>query len=385
MLAALLLLLASLAVAPVLPRAPEALTLAPDSEARWIPFDLTPGNQIRFTMTLEGRTVTAVLDTGVSHSVLSRRSAAVRPDRLRPGGTATAIGGDVTIEWMPTDSLSLGGLSRVGGGVTVTAMPAMPIDLLVGRDLLAGQALDIDYPGRRFRLLASGRLPFRGQVAPLTISPERQVYESELSLGGRALRPVLVDTGDGSAVTVAAEGWRRAAPEGLRTTTAIAFGLAGPLVSELAIVPAVGVGALTARQVEVRVEPGDGFSTRLGVAGRIGSGLLQNYRVLLDPGARRMVLSPGPEADAPPLRSTSGLLVGVQRDRLRVLHVMRGGPGAAGGWREGDLICAVDGRPIPADYATSPLARWSIAAPGTPVRLADCAGRERTLVARAFY
>ena len=82
-------------------------------------------------------------------------------------------------------------------------------------------------------------------------------------------------------------------------------------MSTLAILPAVTLGQQAIRNVEVRVEPTGGFSETIGVAGRIGSGLLQRYRVLLDPTAGRMVLSPYADADAPPLRSTSGLLVGL--------------------------------------------------------------------------
>jgi C-terminal processing protease CtpA/Prc len=112
---------------------------------------------------------------------------------------------------------------------------------------------------------------------------------------------------------------------------------------------------------------------------------LQNYRVLLDPGAGRMVLKPGPDADAPPLRSTSGLLVGLERDRLKVLHVMRGGPAAAVGWKPGETICRINGQPITADYPTSALAKWAIGAPGTAVRLDLCDGTVRTLILRRFY
>ena len=60
-------------------------TLAPDSDVRWVPFDLTPGNQIRFTLTLDARSLVAILDTGVSHSVLARKSAAADP-AARVGG-----------------------------------------------------------------------------------------------------------------------------------------------------------------------------------------------------------------------------------------------------------------------------------------------------------
>ena len=57
-----------------------------------------------------------------------------------------------------TNSLSFGGLPRTGGRLSVTPLPAFAtgsaraVDLLVGRDLLGGEALDIDYAQHRFRL-----------------------------------------------------------------------------------------------------------------------------------------------------------------------------------------------------------------------------------------
>ncbi|WP_168711663.1 PDZ domain-containing protein [Sphingomonas sp. PAMC26645] len=365
--------------------------LAADAEARWIAFDLTPGNQIRFKMQLDGRDVTAILDTGVSYTLLAKASPAADPAKLVAGGSATAIGGSVALGWMPTRSVALGGLARTGGGVTVADLPAIAtgsasaVDLLVGADMLAGHALDIDYAAKRFRLLRSGRLPFKGESAPLRVSAERSVYESALTLGGRRLAPIVVDTGDGSSITVTAAGWQAANLKALRTTSAIAFGLAGPAVSGLAIVPEIGVGEMIAREAEVRIEPADGFSQAIGTAGRIGSGFLQNYRVLLDPGARRMVLSRGPRADLPPPRSTSGLLIGIEKDRLKILHVMRGGPAAASGWKDGDLICAIDGTPVTSGYSTSPIASWTAGMPGRVVTLGLCDGTIRKLELTHFY
>ncbi|MDQ2893463.1 MAG: aspartyl protease family protein [Pseudomonadota bacterium] len=371
------------------------ITLAPDTEARWIPFDLTPGNQIRFRMTVDGKPITAILDTGVSYSVLAKRSAAADASRIRANGSATAIGGTVPIGWIATRTIALGGLERTGGGFNVAELPpfatgsATAVDLLVGRDITGGQALDIDFPNRRFRLLASGRMPFRGAVAPLTISPGRHLYESAITLGGRRLAPIVIDTGDGSTITISASAWRAAAPRGIDTTSAVSFGVAGPTVTAMAIVPDVRVGGNAGRDAEVRIEPQGGFSDTIGVAGRIGSGFLQRYRVLLDPVAGHMVLSPGKDADDPPLRSTSGLLVGIEAGatpaRLKVLHVMRGGPAQGGGWRDGDEICSVDGQPIATDYAASPLARWSVGVPGRIVHLGLCGGATRALILRRFY
>lgn len=368
-----------------------AFTLAADAEARWVAFDLTPGNQIRFTMQLDSRPVVAVLDTGVSFSVLARGSAAVDPTRMQSGGKATAIGGVVSTGWLPTSEIAIGGLTRRGGGVSVADLPALAtggataVDMLIGRDITGAQALDIDYANRRFRLLPSGRLPFVGAMAPLAISEARRVYESAITIAGRSLSPMVVDTGDGSAITLSAASWQRAGFASLPSTTTISFGLGGAATSTLAIAPRVAVGNQQARQVEVRVEPVGGFSQTIGVAGRIGSGFLQRYRVLLDPTAGRMVLQPGPTADQPPLRSTSGLLVGIEPDRLRVLHVMRGGPAEAAGWHEGDRICRINGTAIPADYARNPIAAWSIGAPGTVVTLGLCNGEMRSLTLKQFY
>ncbi len=370
-------------------------TLSADTEARWVPFDLTPGNQIRFTLTLDERPVTAILDTGVSYSVLARASAAVDPARVTAHGQATAIGGAgsgaVTIGWQATRRLTIGGLTRTGGGVTVADLPALAtgsaraVDLLVGRDVTGGHALDIDYANHRFRFLASGRLPFVGAIAPLAVSASRRVYESAAMVDGKRIAPMIVDTGDGSAITLSADSWRQADTARLPTTTTVSFGLAGETVSTLAILPAVTIGQQLVRNVEARVEPAGGFSETIGVAGRIGSGLLQNYRVLLDPAAGRMVLKPEAGADVPPLRSTSGLLVGLERDRLKVLHVMRGGPAAAAGWQAGTMICRIDGAPVTPDYPTSALATWSVGAPGRIVRIGLCDGTVRPLTLAQFY
>ncbi|MEJ8631559.1 retropepsin-like aspartic protease [Sphingomonas sp. I4] len=106
-------------------RDPGVSTLAPDAEGRWIPFQLTPGNQIRFAMTIDDRSVTAILDTGVSFTLLSQASPLAAKANIRPGGQASAIGGAVAIGWMPTRTLSLGGLTRKGGGVVVAPLPAL--------------------------------------------------------------------------------------------------------------------------------------------------------------------------------------------------------------------------------------------------------------------
>ena len=382
-------LLAALPLLALTAAAPEPASLdslAPDAETRWVPFDLTPADQMRFIVTIDGRPATAILDTGVSYSVLSRRFVDAAGMRVRPGTAAIAIGGAVASGWVDVRSVAFGALSRRGGRVTTATLPpaatgGTPVDMLVGRDITARFGLDIDYDAHRFRLLPSGRLPFQGSVAPLRIGGAWPGYLTEITIGSRRVPRMLVDTGDGSAITLTHAVWS-ALPEARGpTSTTIAYGIGGTSVVDLAIVPAVRSGSSTAKAVETRIERDGEYSAAIGMNGRIGAGFLARYRVLLDPGAGRMVLADGKHVDVPPLRSTSGLLLRADRDRLTVLHVMRGGPGEAGGWRVGDQICSVDGVTIDGTAAL----RWPVGAPGRKLQLGLCGGGTRALTLRQFY
>ncbi|MFD1786287.1 aspartyl protease family protein [Sphingomonas floccifaciens] len=369
-----------------------APTLSADSETRWVSFDLTPGNQIVFRMTVNGRAATAILDTGVNFTLASSGFAAGLGLKPTATGQAAAIGGALPISWAPVETIDVGGLSRHGGRIGVADLTALatgtaqPVDVVLGADLLAAHALDIDFDNRRFRLLPSGRMPFRGTSVAVMTAPQSGTFLVDATVGTARVRPLLLDTGDGSTLTLAREAWSTTRLPDAGLTSAYAVGLAGPIETDLVVLPRVRLGATPARNVEVRIEPLRGYSTLTGTAGRIGNGFLQRYRVLLDPKARRMILSPGKSADRMPLKSTSGLLLSYEGKALRVLHVMRGSPAARDGWRAGDRICAIDGAKLPDDYRTNPVGQWPAGTPGRTVRLGLCdGGPERALTLAAFY
>lgn len=368
-----------------------AIGLSSDSEARWIPYTLTPGNQIRFTAELDGQPVSAILDTGASVTVLSRDEARRSGRKVAERGEAAAIGGRVAMGWTGIATLSFGGLTRAGGGLNVVELPRAvtgndgAVALLIGRDLLDRFALEIDPVTQRFRLLKSGRMPFTGLRAPLSVGRAPLAYVTELIIAGRRLRPIIVDTGDGTALTLARNAWRTLpldpAPV---TTTLLAYGVGGQIEAEMARLPDLSLGQVTAHDVGVWIEPTGGFSDTARAAGRIGMGLLRRYRMLLDPGAGHMILVEA-QGTLPARNSTSGLQLGLTRDRLRVLHVMRGSPAATGGWRAGDTICAVDGARIADDPAAAARSDWPVGPPGTKLLLGMCDGTERRLTLRRFY
>jgi Aspartyl protease len=364
------------------------VALAADAEARWVPFELTASNQIRFDATIGGVATQAILDTGLTHSVVTDALARRAGLRRRGRDRATAIGGDVDVEWAEPGSIAIGALSRRDLRVAITDVPGADrfgAALFVGSDLLGCCAIDIDYAARRFRILPSGRLPFTGVTVPLAMRADAPVPTVAARLGTTRLRPMLIDTGDGSSVTLARASWVQGGDPQAVVTTTLGWGIGGPVVTDTAVVTRFALGEAAPRETEVRIEDEGGYSARTGVAGRIGTGWLMRYRVLIDMRAGRLVLAPGPGVDAPVPRSTSGLLLAWQPGRFDVLHVMRGSPAAEGGWRVGEAICAQAGVPVPVTGAAGQLADWTAGAPGRQVELTLCDGTRRTLTLRAFY
>ncbi|HVJ02760.1 MAG TPA: aspartyl protease family protein [Sphingomonas sp.] len=380
-------LLLPLAVAILPTQAAAVPTLAPDTESRWVAFELTPTNQVRFTIEVNGRPARAILDTGLSDTVATPRFAAEAELQADASERATAIGGSVEVAWAPVSRIAFGGLDRRGGRVGISSalgQERFGTDLYVGADLLGCCALDIDYDNRRFRILPSGRLPFAGATAPLGRMPRSGIYFSQVTLAGTRLHPMVVDTGDGAAVTLSRIAWRSTGARGTLTST-LGWGMGGAIVTDTVVVPSLSIAGMPAHETEVRIEPENGFSAGIGTAGRIGTGLMLRYRVLLDPVAKRMVLRPGKAAGEPVVRSTSGLLLDYTGKALRVLHVMRGSPAEQGGWRAGETICAADGITVADQVRASGIVDWAVGPPGRTVRLTLCDGGERSLTLRRFY
>lgn len=373
------------AIALVQPQA--ATVLTPDTEARWVDFQLTPYNQIRFPIELDGHTAWAILDTGLSDTIVTSkfaRAAGLAPARRQ---RAVAIGGGVEVAWATTRSIRFGGLARTGGRVGI-ADPAGGIrfgaEVLVGADILGCCALDIDYDARRFRILSSGRMPFTGSTAPLRRRSPNGVYQSEVTVAGVPLRPIIVDTGDGGSLTLSRTAWASTGTRDARITTTLGWGMGGAVVTDTLIVPSFALAGMAPREAEARIEGEGGFSATVGAAGRLGFGILQRYRVLLDPRAGRMILQPGKAVAAGVIRSTSGLLVEFTGTALRVVHVMRGSPAAASGWKSGETICSADGIAVTEDVRDGAV-EWTIGTPGRTVRIALCDGTERNLTLADFY
>lgn len=380
--------LALLAPALALTSPAPTTVLSRDAETRWIAFTLTPYNQIRFGLELNGKVVDAILDTGLSDTIVT--SGFAQRNRLEPTrqAQAVAIGGNVPIAWADSPPLRIGGLTRTGGRIGVVRAAEenrFGADMLVGADVLGCCGLDIDFDAKRFRILPSGRLPFTGRTVKLSRARLSGIYSAVLPLSGQTLAPVIVDTGDGASLTLSPAAWSQLRPAGVPVTSALGWGMGGASETQLAVLPALTVAGAAPVEAEVRVEDQRGFLARTGAAGRLGAGLLVRFRVLMDPKAGRMVLRPGAAFAMPVPKSTSGLLVELRGGQLNVVHVMRGSPAATQGWKAGERICAADGVPVSDQIGVAGASDWTAGRPGRTVRLKLCSGPERQLTLAQFY
>ncbi len=74
------------------------------------------------------------------------------------------------------------------------------------------------------------------------------------------------------------------------------------------------------------------------LAGNLGAGILNRFRVLFDYAHDCLWLEPGPEFGAPLPRDRAGLNLEREDDVLVVRFVAPGSPAAAAGWREGERV-----------------------------------------------
>ena len=81
-------------------------------------------------------------------------------------------------------------------------------------------------------------------------------------------------------------------------------------------------------------------------AGNIGTRVLERFKVTLDYERRQMWLEPGARYARRDVLARSGMQLARTADTVRVMAVLPGSAGAKAGLREGDVVTALDGRPL---------------------------------------
>jgi hypothetical protein len=348
----LLLLLALLAAFPARAQAP----------AHVIPFELYD-NRIYLDVAGPGFAHRSfLLDTGaqLTHYTAELVAEAGLRTSGRVGITGTGAG-RVRGAYVAPAALRIGTLTLpVGRGISAPAeMLFGPVysgsgrrfEGVIGYDLFAAYAVEVDYGARLLRLYPRRGAPAAGDPVPIRLIDRKPYVEASLTVGGAPLPALLhLDTGFGGTLSL---NGRFVAQQNLLarvgpTLAAVMRGVGGAGEARLARIDRLRFGTIAAERPIVSLFLTQGAGVRAESAGRIGGELLRRYRVTIDYAARTVRFAPGAGVGAPFEADMSGLALVQVPEGMVVASVAEGTAAAEAGVRAGDRLLALDGRPVAA-------------------------------------
>jgi hypothetical protein len=293
---------------------------------------------------LDSRIADSVLDLGVAKSL------GLKLDGARPSGEPSRAAGavlhlpGVEISSITFLLLPLDALARRRGA---------PVDGILGSDIFERFMVQVSYPFRRVTLSDPTRHRYAGRGTPIPITRNASAPTIEATVMADVVRAegrFVVDTGSAASIvlgehlqssTLLLDGMERRLPVTVQTS-------AGAIEGVIGRVGALEIGAISVRQPIAMVAAG--YPLTLGTDGIIGTGVLRQFVVTFDYRNEQLFLEQVDGARAVPDEyDTSGLeLVGdaVGGATVQIQRVSVDTPGADAGLRAGDLIVAVDGRPV---------------------------------------
>jgi hypothetical protein len=358
---------------------------SPTAEATWAQLRLIR-EKIFIAAVIAGKPVSGILDTGAEFSIIDKTLAASLKLSLGQPAAIQTPGGVVAAQHVSSVIFDIPGQVRIG--LTMVAMDLAPlesllggpVDFILGGDMLRRCALSLDIPQQRFRLGPSGAVPQGFNQTPVKLIRNTPFISIEVS--GHPVT-ALLDFGSNSDLNLTPEAWAKVKPADAIVSDSVNGDGAGNLtvVGKVRLAH-MEIAGFDEQDVDVRIKPSTNHLEIGGAGALVGLGIMNRYSVLLDLPANRLWLKP---AKNPPARlfDRSGLALAPEATALRVLYVSQGSPALENGWKTGDRICAVNGRPI---VGTDPsVTMWAKGPPGTAVELSMCDGEVRRLTLKDYY
>lgn len=353
----------------------------PNDGSGWIDFAPNENGQIVIPVTLNEIPVSALVDTGVPQMVISKSFAGKHHLPLTSWGRTNDFAGFTDNYVTPNISLTVGSLhTTTPGTVAVTDLENLnqrgigDFDVVIGLSVLGDVGWEIDQDHHRFRLFRSGSLTIEHPI-PLRLANSRLFTNT--TINNHNVSQVVVDTGSDEQVSLTNIFAKSIDFKG--QTDLAAAGIGG-----IAVQP---YGKLTDFHIGERSVPvayatvSDWFKPEGGKV-MIGMGVLQNYNMVADPPAGKMMLTPRSIPLPAFPKSTSGVQGSYQDGRITIVHIMKNSPAASISLKAGDQICSINGKPMSESMVNN---HWGRAAPGTRYELGLCDGSTRIMTLQSFY
>jgi hypothetical protein len=353
---------------PGTPAAPSGSTPAAETTARTLPFQLSAG-KIFIDVTVNGRgPYPFAVDTGSPPTIIDLGLARDLGIPVIPMGRVGGAGeGSAQMGQAREVALSFGGVAiprrpmlAVDLNERLAPFSARPIMGLIGNDFISSHIVEIDYPKRTITVRDPVGWEYTGDGQVLETRTRGHTFiTGQISLGrdapgaGETLPVrILIDTGAGLASSLTTPFVNqhhlldRAGP---RFRASVGWGLGGEVVHDVCRLDSIQLGGLRIdRPICSLSQDRAGALAAGSFDALIGGDLLARYKVIFDGKRRRVILEPGPDADAPFEYDMSGIALSGDAGRgpLRAVRVLDGSPAAQAGIQPDDIILAIDGREV---------------------------------------
>lgn len=360
-------------------------SIGDEVENTWNEFRLVRG-KIFIQGFVAGRSASGILDTGAEFSIIDANLAAFL--RL-PAGQKTNIQVlDDAVDAWHVSAVEFEIPGQLNHRLPMVVMDLSPIakvlgesiDFILGGDLLRHHALSLDVSQRRFCIGLSRAVPQDYNMVPVKLI--RNTPFLIIGIGGHPVT-ALLDFGSNSELSITPEIWAKVKPASAIVSDTVNGDGAGNLtIVGKARLDHMLIGGFRERDLDIRIKPATMHLAIARAEALIGLGIIGRYSVVLDLPMSRLWLRP---ATNPPERSIdrSGLALAPEPTGLRVLHVSRGSPASETGWKAGECICAVNGKPI--EGADPQVTEWAKGPAGTTLELSMGDGSLRLLTLRTYY
>ena len=343
--------------------------------------------------------LTWIVDTGAGTSVIDRGRAAelglvtgASLNATTGGGSVEAVeiqGATLRLEETELPNLPLIAIDLAG----LRAGLDPRIDGIIGFDLFDRYIVEFDYAAPSVRLHDPGSPPSRGSLTiPIQLRDQIPFIDIQLNSvnGRRAQGKAELDTGQTGALTLTQ---KFVDENGLldpgQPTLAITTGalLPGQVQARVARLGYLRIGSVNINAPTANITPS---ATDAGVAedeaGILGGEVLRRFTVLVDYSRQQIMLTPGPDLNAPIEFDMTGMSLASVTEpapAFRIRTIIADSPAAEAGLIAGDIITAVDGRP--AGELTLAGLRQQFRIEGVEIRLTlvrDGAERQVTVTTR---
>ncbi len=354
-------------------------------------------SHIIFKVRVNGREpIGFILDTGADQNVIHARRLADYGLTTYAKSATTGGGGTAEYDYAEGATFTLPGVELRRQHVAVLDQSGlehalgMPLGGILGYDFISRFVVEIDYDRQLLTLHdpATWRYAGSGLSVPVTFDAGIPFTDATISVPTKPAVPAhfVLDFGAAETMTLTSPFVKANALASLAGTSVRVnrpAGLEKQFFAQNNVrghIDRLALGGLTVESIPVNMSVNTrGAYSSASFSGTVGEGIYRRYHVFLDYARERMIFEPTPETAKPfPERQTYGLTLlasGPDLHTLTVSAVCPGSPAETDGFKEGDRIAAIDGRPA-AEFSLGDL-RDRLSHQGERHRLEIARGNER--------